>query len=144
MDSPDAAQVAREVTALTLGRWGLIHFVPDVQLCVSELVGNAVLHAIPDDCPGWLSRRRTLTVTWRKWPAWLVLDVADADPNAPTLPMGEMFGPDLADELPEATLPTHGRGLHIVRTLADFVWWSPRDEGGKSVFCRFDLTGCPA
>lgn len=140
VESEDTAQAAREVTALTLRAWYLSDLVPDVQLCVSELVGNVRLHAVADDCFAWDGEPRTLTVTWRRWPSWLLVDVADGDSTAPMLPLSEMFGPDLAEDLPEAMLPTHGRGLHIVRALADFVWWAPRDDGGKSVFCRFDLS----
>jgi anti-sigma regulatory factor (Ser/Thr protein kinase) len=141
VESEDTARVARQVTALTLDSWGLPELVYDVQLCVSELVGNVRLHAIPDDGLRWSDASRTLTVTWRKWPGQLLVDVADFDSTAPTLPMDELFPADPAEIMSEAVLPAHGRGLNIVRSLADFVWWSSCDGGGKSIYCRFDLDG---
>ena len=80
-----------------------------------------------------------LILTLRAWPDWLFVEVADTDSSAPTLPAGDCLGPDWAEDLPEALLPDHGRGLHLVRSLADHLWWAPREEGGKSVLCRFDL-----
>lgn len=82
-----------------------------------------------------------LVLTLRAWPGWLYVEVADQDSTPPTLPAGELTDPDLAGDLPEALLPDSGRGLFIVRTLSDYLWWSPREGGGKSVLCRFDLAG---
>jgi hypothetical protein len=138
VDSTDTGHAAREMVALTLEGWGLRRLVDDVQCCVSELVGNVKAHTIPDE-PSPL-RRPVLTVTLRLWPGWLLVDVADEDSTPPTLPPGEPFEPELAHELPEALVPDSGRGLDIVRTLADFVWWAPRAAApGKHVFCRFAL-----
>ena len=123
----------------TVKSWGIDRLADDVRLCVSELVGNVVLHAITGRRrmePGHLP---LITLTLRSWPRWLFVEVADEDSDPPTLPLGDGFGPDLAEDLPEALLPDHGRGLHIVRTLADGVWWTPGESGGKSVVCRFDL-----
>ena len=141
VDAEGTGHAAREMVRVTLTAWELGWLCDDVQLCVSELVGNVVLHSVPDDRRGWPASERMLTLTLRAWPGWLFAEVGDADSSAPTLPSGDGFGPDLAEDLPEALLPDHGRGLHLVRSLSDHVWWAPRDEGGKSVLCRFDLTG---
>ncbi|MGP3924653.1 ATP-binding protein [Streptomyces sp. 8N616] len=135
----DTAYAARHMAAGTLTSWDLSGLAEDVELCVSELVGNVVLHAISDRRRTEPGHRPMITLTLRSWPRWLFVDVADEDASPPTLPIGDGFGPDLAEDLPEALLPDHGRGLHIVRTLADGVWWTPGEGGGKSVFCRFDL-----
>jgi hypothetical protein len=83
-----------------------------------------------------------LMLTLRAWPGWLLVDVADEDSTPPCLAQGEEFAPDLAGGLTEALLPNRGRGLEIVRALAGFVWWVPRQHGGgKHVFCRFALAG---
>jgi anti-sigma regulatory factor (Ser/Thr protein kinase) len=129
---------------IALSGWGLSRLCSDVQLCVSELVGNAVHHSIPDNFVGRPQAEHMLVLTLRAWPGWLFVGVADEDSSPPTLPIGDAFGPDFAQDLPEAPLPDRGRGLHIVRTLSDYLWWVPRDEGGKSVFCRFDLSGVVA
>jgi Histidine kinase-like ATPase domain len=139
VDAPDTGRAAREMVSLTLNAWGLGPLVDDVRSCVAELVGNVREHAFPDERSPL--RRPLLSVTLRLWPGWLLVDVADEDSTPPTLPEGEPFAPEFAEELPEALLPNSGRGLGIVRCLSDFVWWAPRDEGGKSVFCRFDLDG---
>jgi Histidine kinase-like ATPase domain len=139
VEAPDTGRAAREMVALTLGDWGLGSLADDVRSCVAELVGNVRDHAMPDERSPL--RGAELTVTLRLWPGRLTVDVSDEDSTPPTLPQGEPFAAEFADELPEALLPDSGRGLHIVRCLSNFVWWAPRDEGGKRVFCRFDLDG---
>ena len=126
---------------IALSGWELGRLCDDVQLCVSELVGNAVHHSIPDSRIGWPTSEHMVVLTLRAWPSWLFVEVRDEDSAPPTLPIGDDFGPDFAQDLPEALLPDRGRGLHIVRSLSDYLWWVPRDEGGKSVLCRFDLSG---
>ncbi|MER6614138.1 ATP-binding protein [Streptomyces xantholiticus] len=139
----DTPHTARHMAVGTLRSWELAGLAEDVELCVSELVGNVVLHAINDPNPLMPGHRPVVTLTLRSWPKWLFVEVADEDSDPPTLPLSDGFGPDLAEDLPEALLPDHGRGLHIVRTLADGVWWTPGESGGKSVFCRFDLDDGP-
>jgi anti-sigma regulatory factor (Ser/Thr protein kinase) len=140
---PDKATgwAAREMVRVALTSWGLNRLCDDVQLCVSELVGNAAHHSIPDNRIGRPPAGHTVVLTLRAWPGLLFVEVADEDSSPPTLPIGEAFGPDFAQDLPEALVPDRGRGLHIVRSLTDYLWWVPRDRGGKSVFCRFDLSG---
>lgn len=135
----DTARAARRTTRETLEEWGLVHLADDVELCVSELVGNAVHHATPDAplCAG----ERHIAVALRAWPKWLFVEVSDEDSTPPMLPLGDL--PELGESgaSPDALLPEAGRGLFIVQSLADAVWWAPRRQGGKSVFCRFDLNG---
>jgi hypothetical protein len=56
------------------------------------------------------------------------------------LPAGDLLSAD-AEASTEALLTDSGRGLLIIQSLSDAAWWAPRDEGGKSVFCRFDHEG---
>ncbi|MET8680928.1 ATP-binding protein [Streptomyces sp. NPDC004647] len=140
-DSPDSAHVARRMAVDVLRDWEVTLAADDVLLCVSELVGNAVHHAVPDR---WLARpggARRVAIAFRAWPKWFFVEVGDEDSTPPTLPFGEFYDPDLSGVLPEVLLPDSGRGLFIVQSLADAVWWAPRESGGKSVFCRFDLGG---
>jgi anti-sigma regulatory factor (Ser/Thr protein kinase) len=138
-ESPDSARVARRMAADVLRDWGLELPADDVALCVSELVGNAGHHAVPDTGLAEPGGMRRVAIAFRAWPKWLFMEVGDEDSTPPTLPEGEFLDPELSGELPEALLSNSGRGLAIVQSLADAVWWAPRESGGKSVFCRFDL-----
>ena len=138
-DNRQAGQRARTFTALTLADWGLGAFAEPVQLCVSELLGNCVKHARPDACPARPHESQQVRVALRLWPTWLVLEVSDGDPRPPVLPCTREPIPDL--EEPEALWATSGRGLRIVRDLADGLWWRPREGGGKSVLARFATVG---
>lgn len=55
--------------------------------------------------------------------------------------MSDALAPDLVGELAEAVLPDSGRGLMIIQRVAAALWWAPKDGGGKTVWCRFDLDG---
>ncbi len=138
-EAPDTVQAARNMARTALEDWGLNELVEDVRLTISELVGNVLHHAIPDDCLAVPGAPRRIDVTLRKWPDWLVIGVTDEDSHPPTLPIGEGFSPQLVGDLQEALIPDHGRGLLIIQRLANAVWWSPGEAGGKTVFCRFNL-----
>ncbi|MCN9239472.1 ATP-binding protein [Streptomyces sp. RY43-2] len=137
----DTARTARDMTASFLRGAGADQIVGDAQLVVSELVGNVVNHAMPDHRLARPGGCRRIDVTFKMWPKWLFIGVADEDSTPPMLPVGESFAPQLAGELSEAVLPDSGRGLLIAQRLATSVWWTPEDKGGKTVWCRFDLDG---
>ncbi|MGW5114829.1 ATP-binding protein [Streptomyces noursei] len=138
-ESPDTVHAARTLVSSALDDWGLNALADDARLCVSELVGNVIHHAVPDACLAELGTPRRIDLTVRRWPKWLFIGVADEDSSPPTFPIGEMFSPELVGDLSEACLPDCGRGLLIVQRLADGLWWSPEVPAGKTVFCRFDL-----
>jgi anti-sigma regulatory factor (Ser/Thr protein kinase) len=138
-ESPDCARAARDVVGSYLKTWGLSHAVDAAQLVVSELVGNVVHHAVPDDHLTRPGAGRRIDVTLMTWPEVLVLGVADEDSTPPDLPPGDFVSPELAGDFIEALLPDRGRGLLIAQRLAESVWWSPGIRGGKTVWCRFDL-----
>ncbi|MEV8525774.1 ATP-binding protein [Streptomyces sp. NPDC052000] len=140
-ESPDCAKAARHMVSSYLQAWGLRHAVGAAQLVVSELVGNVVHHAVPDDCLTRPGGARKIDVLVKAWPGWLFIGVADEDSTPPDLPAGEFVSPELAGDFAEALLPDRGRGLLLVQRLADAVWWSPKGSGGKTVWCRFDLDG---
>ncbi|MGW9044018.1 ATP-binding protein [Streptomyces lydicus] len=140
-ESSDTVQAARKMVRSALEEWALGALVDDVALCVSELVGNAVHHAVPDGCLVAPGVPRRIDVTLTKWPKWLFLGVTDEDSSPPMLSRGEAPFPELEGGLPEAALLDSGRGLRIVQVLADSLWWSLEEAGGKTVFCRFDLLG---
>ncbi|MEV2253038.1 ATP-binding protein [Streptomyces sp. NPDC050147] len=138
-ESTDTVRVARDMVRSCLQDWGLGHVVEDVRLVVSELVGNVVHHAVPDSCLARPGGDRRVDVLVKMWPNWLFIGVVDEDSSPPDLPAGEFLSPELAGDFAEALLPDRGRGLLIAQRLADAVWWSPEELGGKTVWCRFDL-----
>lgn len=140
-DSPETGRVARRMGREVVRDWELTLPTDDVELCVSELVGNAVHHATPDGRLTAFGGERHVAVAFRAWSRWLFIEVSDEDSTPPMLPVGELLEPDLSRLESDDVLPDSGRGLFLVQSVADAVWWAPRDAGGKSVFCRFDMNG---
>ncbi|WP_406475744.1 ATP-binding protein [Streptomyces sp. NBC_01615] len=140
-ESTSTVCAARNMVGGCLQDWGLGHMVDDARLVVSELVGNVVHHAVPDDCLTRPGAARRIDVLVKAWPGWLFIGVADEDSTPPDLPVREFLSPELAGDFSEALVPDRGRGLLIIQRLADAVWWSPKESGGKTVWCRFDLDG---
>jgi len=138
-ESPDCVKAARDMVGSYLTTWHLEHAVDDARLVVSELVGNVVHHAVPDNRLAQPGAGRRIDVSLMTYPEVLVIGVSDEDSTPPDLPAGEFFSPDLAGSFSEALLPDRGRGLLIVQRLADAVWWSPGIRAGKTVWCRLDL-----
>ncbi|MGW5587108.1 ATP-binding protein [Streptomyces sp. NPDC003857] len=138
-ESQDCAKAARDMVGSYLRTWGLSHAIDAAQLVVSELVGNVVHHAVPDDTLAQPGAGRRIDVALMTWPEVLVLGVSDEDSTPPDLPPGDFVSPELASGFVEALLPDRGRGLLIAQRLAESVWWSPGTRGGKTVWCRFDL-----
>ncbi|MFF4950103.1 ATP-binding protein [Streptomyces chattanoogensis] len=136
---PDTVRAVRKMVRSALDDWALGVLAEDAQLCVSELVANVIQYAIPDESLAVPDAPRRIDVTLRKWPQWLFIGVTDEDHWPPTFPLEELFSPELASGLPEAVLSEGGRGLLIVQQLADGLWWSPEEQGGKTVYFRFDL-----
>jgi len=117
---------ARGVAVEALADWRLEAMADDVELCVSELVTNALVHA---RCPGVPSAVPVVSLGLRYFPASCVLvEVSDCDPCPPLLP-----APGPEGEPPDTLELLGGRGLLIVRDLADSTWWQRELGGGKSV-----------
>ncbi len=138
-ESTATARVARDTTSVFLRGAVADEVMYDARLAVSELVGNVVNHAVPDRHRARAGGCRRIDVTFKLYPKWLFIGVADEDSTPPLLPMGDMYSPELAGELAEAVLPDSGRGLMIAQRVATAVWWTPGEQGGKTVWCRFDL-----
>ncbi|MGV9453662.1 ATP-binding protein [Streptomyces sp. NPDC003635] len=136
---PDTAHIARDMTVQLLRDSGAAEIVDDAELAVSELVGNVVNHAVPEPCLSRPGGSRRIHVTFKIWPKWVFIGVTDEDSTPPVLPLGDTFSPGLMGELAEAVVPDSGRGLFIVQRVAAAVWCTPEDQGGKTVWCRFDL-----
>ncbi|MFE2063606.1 ATP-binding protein [Streptomyces sp. NPDC059467] len=132
-------RVARDTTAVFLRGAVPGDVMYDAQLVVTELVGNVVNHVVPDRCRAHAGGARRIDVTFKLYPKWLFIGVADEDSTPPLLPMGDFYSPELMTEFSEAVLADSGRGLMLAQRMATAVWWTPKQGGGKTVWCRFDL-----
>jgi len=122
--SADAGSVhaARDFTVATLRRWGTAERSQDIALVVSELLTNALRHAVPgsagDSRTSWPIRLGLLQ------PGSSVL-CAVADPSR-TAPVLQARG----------SLAETGRGLHLICALSDQWGFTPSDTG-KVVWAMF-------
>ncbi len=137
----DAARIARDAASVFLRGLDMGDVVHDARLAVSELVGNVVNHVVPERHLSRPGGCRRIDVTFKLYPRWLFIGVSDEDSTPPLLPMSDALAPELVGELAEAVLPDSGRGLMIIQRVAAALWWAPKDGGGKTVWCRFDLDG---
>ncbi|WP_372463507.1 ATP-binding SpoIIE family protein phosphatase [Streptomyces spinosus] len=115
-------RAARAFVHDRLGSWGLEEMSEPLELVVSEIVTNALIHAGSD-----------VDVRLRAFDDHLRLEVRDSDSNPPipsSLSLGE-------EENAEAE---HGRGLLIVEALAD-TWNSSPNGQGKTVSLTLPITG---
>ncbi|GAA3098801.1 ATP-binding protein [Streptosporangium carneum] len=111
---------ARDWATTTLADWGLQAVTKDAQICISELVTNALVHALGDP--------KVIDVCLCRWPTEQVtLVVCDEDSHFPIVNLS------LTDPSAES-----GRGLFLITALADALWWHTTGTG-KAIGCRFDL-----
>jgi anti-sigma regulatory factor (Ser/Thr protein kinase) len=124
--SADAGSVraARDFTIATLRRWGVAERGHDITVVVSELLTNALRHALPEQ-----------GVAWPRWPirlgllehvSGLLCAVADPGEGVP------------APQTPSSLAET-GRGLQMVCALSDRWGYSTPGDAGKVVWAMF----CP-
>ncbi len=121
---PGNAGQARRFVNLTFDQWALSAAAADAQLIVSELVTNAVRHAVeplrPDvgEYPLWLGLFR--------YPSHLMCAVSDPSPHAPR------------ERLADASAVS-GRGLQLISALSDSWSWEPTAPQGKTVWAALHL-----
>jgi anti-sigma regulatory factor (Ser/Thr protein kinase) len=119
---PKPVRAARDFAVATVKRWGAGECADDVAIVVSELVTNALRHAL--SAPGETPRRRAVRLGLLQ-PGPCVL-CAVADPGR-TVPVAKE-----ADVLAET-----GRGLHVVGALADLWGYTTPSNEGKAVWAMF-------
>ena len=119
---PKPARAARDFAVATVKRWGAAGCADDVAIVVSELVTNALRHALPGS--GETQQRRPVRLGLLQ-PGPCVL-CAVADPSR-TVPVAKE-----ADVLAET-----GRGLHVVGALADLWGYTTPSDKGKAVWAMF-------
>ena len=123
-----SVRAARGFTIATLQRWGAADRTDDVAIVVSELLTNALRHALPgpsETPPRWPVRLGLLQ------PGLCVL-CAVADPS---------------QQPPVPKEPSHlaetGRGLHIIGALADTWGYTTPSATGKVVWAMFSTKPAP-
>ena len=104
---------ARREIACWLNDFDCLERVDDVQLVVSELVTNAVLHA-GTDVEIWL----------------------DVDPKRLVVAVSD-FGPGLPERRDAGPEDDHGRGLNLVDSLSS-AWGVEIADPGTTVWCSLD------
>jgi len=124
----DQVRGARDFTVGTLRRWGVDERCDDVAVVVSELLTNALRHALPAVAQagaGWpvqlglLQRGRCVTCA-----------VADPSKAAPV--------PRKPGYLTET-----GRGLHVIAALSDRWGFITSGDGGKVIWALFSTALAP-
>jgi Histidine kinase-like ATPase domain len=125
---PSAVPAARDFAVATMHRWGAAERSGDVAVVVSELLTNALRHALPG--PGQARPRRAVRLGLMQ-PGPCVLCVV-ADPSR-TPPVPKQPG----------SFAETGRGLHVVGAVSD-NWGYALGDRGKVVWAMFLTAPRPA
>jgi len=118
---PESVGVAREFTRVVLSAWGMAAVSDDAELVVSELVTNALRHAMSGSGSGSGTDEPVIRLRLLAHAPYLMIMVADPSRE---IPLRRESGPD------EAT----GRGLHVIESYSSRWGWHLLDEGGKVVW----------
>ena len=116
-----SVRAARDFTVATLHRWSAAERCHDIAIVVSELVTNALRHALPGS--GDARARRPVRLGLLQLRPCVLCAVADPSTMAPV-------------PRPPGSLRETGRGLHIVCALSD-GWGYTTSGTGKVVWAMF-------
>ncbi len=114
-----SVRAARDFTAATLRRWGTAERGQDIAIVVSELLTNALRHALPGACCARAGRPIRLGLLQRG--PWLLCAVADPSRAIPV--------PRTPGSLAET-----GRGLQMILALSDRWGYTAPGDAGKIVW----------
>ena len=117
---PRSVRVAREFALATLQRWGVAERSEDIAIVISELLTNALRHALPE--PG---HTRPIRLGLLQPGPCLLCAVTDPSRAAPI------------PQAPREFLSETGRGLQIICALSDRWGYTPLSDAGKVVWATF-------
>ncbi|MFJ9905844.1 ATP-binding protein [Streptomyces sp. NPDC101152] len=125
----EAVREARLFTRRTLDQWDIGERFDDVCLVVSELVTNALRHALPAGTVLGAHQVPPVRLHLMRWTERLVCAVRDPSQDSPVERETEDFSAE------------SGRGLFLVDSFADGWGWHPLAGmlGGKVVWALFHL-----
>ncbi|WP_327354355.1 ATP-binding protein [Streptomyces sp. NBC_01304] len=131
----EAVRGARKFTQRTLREWNLEDRFDDIALVVSELVTNALRHALPADTVR--DEDPPVRLHLMRWTSRLVCAVRDPSAQSPITRDTD----ELADFSAES-----GRGLFLVDSFSDSWGWHPLAGAlsGKVVWALFRLQPEPS
>jgi len=112
-------RAARDFAVATVERWGTAQHGEDIAIVVSELLTNALRHALPES--GKTGPRFPIRLGLLQRGPCVLCAVADPSPRVPV--------PKHPSLLAEA-----GRGLHVVGVLADAWGYTTSGDTGKVVW----------
>ncbi|MFB7780905.1 ATP-binding protein [Streptomyces bauhiniae] len=126
----EAVREARNFTRSTLGSWDVGDRFDDIALVVSELVTNALRHALPAEPPSSAGQSAPVRLHLLRWTGRLVCAVRDPSDESP-----------VPRETEDDFSAESGRGLLLVESFADGWGWHPAsgEAGGKLVWALFRL-----
>ncbi|MFF5345530.1 ATP-binding protein [Streptomyces althioticus] len=129
----EAVREARRFTRGTLDQWHLGERFDDVCLVVSELVTNALRHALPANTPRPSGPEPPVRLHLMRWTGRLVCAVRDPSDEGPVTREPEDLSEDCSAE--------SGRGLFLVDSFSDSWGWHPLAGAlsGKVVWALFRL-----
>jgi anti-sigma regulatory factor (Ser/Thr protein kinase) len=123
----ESAKRARDFTRAALLGWGMADMGDIAVLVVSELVTNALRHAVLS--APWMPGEHPFAVSLLRRDAYLLCMVADPGASGPV-----RISPDAAAE--------GGRGLQVVESCSVLWGWRPT-AAGKVVWALLQLPGSP-
>jgi Histidine kinase-like ATPase domain len=123
-----SVRAAREYVIATLQRWGVAERREDIAMVISELLTNALCHAVPP--PGHTRPQRPVRLGLLQ-PGPCVLCAVTDPSKAPPVPQAL------------SSLAETGRGLHIVCALSDRWGYTVLSDTGKVVWAVFTSPPTP-